>query len=147
MLLSWSSLADEDFMLQQRPPCIEVPPRPCLADHGVGSAATSEAGDPLRGLDHSLHGEDRTQTGGGQLDHGDAMSRKEGRSNCNSCAESVEGFLHVDRCRGGLRSMLRTGVRLPLRIPPRKPCVSLRVLLVERPADLIEEKLLAAHNL
>jgi hypothetical protein len=26
MLLPWSSLADEDFMLQQRPPCVDVPP-------------------------------------------------------------------------------------------------------------------------
>jgi hypothetical protein len=30
---------------------------------------------------------------------------------------------------------------LPLRIPLRKPCVPLRVLLVEKPADLVEEKL------
>jgi hypothetical protein len=135
MLLPWSSLADEDFMLQQRPPCIEVPPV-AHAWPTMVMEAQQQAKPGTRCAASTIACSVRIRVGG-QLDHGDAMSRKEGRSNCNSCAESVEGFLHVDRCRGGRRSMLRTGGRPPLRIPPRKPCV----LLDEKPADLVEEKL------
>jgi hypothetical protein len=37
--------------------------------------------------------------------------------------------------------MLHTGGHLPLLIPLRKPCIPLRVLLVEKPTNLVKKEL------